>query len=80
MCHLAGHEIILGDNGIPQNLPNARERAKIVSCNPAAAAEYFHYTIDAVIKNLLREGHPEGGVLGHVRGYYGILEEQGRGW
>lgn len=79
LCVFAGHDVTLSSDGSPCNLPNARERAQIVANNPAAAAKYFHFTIETVLDKLLRYGHEDGGVLGHVSGYYGIMEEQGRG-
>ena len=44
LCFLAGEDIDI-DADIPKNIPNARERAKIVVDNPVAAAKYAHNNI-----------------------------------
>ena len=74
---LTGHDIDL-DAQFP-DLPNPRERAKLVADNPVACAEFFNIIFTAVISCLLRYGKSDGGILGKVSGYYGCVEEQCRG-
>ncbi len=78
MCYLAGSDIDL-DSMIDKMLPDKAERAKICSEDPVASAKYYNLVVENVLTKLLAYNHPEGGVLGHVSGYYGTTEEQGRG-
>ncbi len=77
VAFLAGNEIDI-DAEFP-NVPPPRERARIVSQQPVACAKYFDITVKAFINCILRCGKKEGGVLGHVSAFYGVVEEQGRG-
>ena len=78
VCHIAGVEIDL-DRMFDVLMPDKEERARITSEDPTASAKYFNLVIENVLDKLLAYKHPDGGVLGHVSGYYGVLEEQGRG-
>ena len=70
---------------IPDNLPCLMERARLVSTNPVAAAEFFHILVTAFIDCLLgfdkRVLDPAErlGVIGPVVAYGGSVETQGRG-
>ncbi|CAN0048167.1 unnamed protein product, partial [Ectocarpus fasciculatus] len=55
-------------------------RIQKIAEDPVASADFFHITIDAVMKCLLRFGAKDGdgGVLGRVKAYVGMTEEQKR--
>lgn len=79
---LAGAEIDV-DNLLPEHVPNYVEQSILVAKNPAVAAKFFNIYMKAFIKCILgydpKEKFIEGGILGHVNGYYGCVEAQGRG-
>ena len=77
VCFIAGSEIDL-DCIFDQMLPDKEERSRISSEDPVASAKYYNLVIENLLNKLLAYNHPEGGVLGHVSGYYGTTEEQGR--
>lgn len=62
------------------DLPTYVERIQKIAEDPVASADFFHITIDAVMKCLLRFGAKDGdgGVLGRVKAYVGMTEEQKR--
>ncbi len=78
VCYLAGEEIDL-DCMYDTLMPDKEERSRISSEDPTASAKYFNLVVENVMNKLLAYKHSEGGVLGHVSGFYGTVEEQGRG-
>ena len=78
VCFLSGEDIDLNSE-ITQNLPSSRNRAQLVAENPVAAAQYFRIVIKAFISCIMRYKKVDGGIFGDVSGYYGCVEEQGRG-
>ena len=73
----AGEDIDL-DALFPE-VPPPRQRAKLVSQQPIACAKFFDTIVKAFLDCILRFGKEEGGVFGRVSGYFGTVEEQGRG-
>ena len=78
------------DNVIESVSPSRVERAHLVAKHPVAIARFFDKLIQSIIDTLSidilssmyfrhRESLVLGGVLGPVRGYYGTVENQGRG-
>jgi helitron helicase-like protein len=71
------------DNMVSENIPNYWDQAFLISKNPYLAAQFFDIFMRAFIKTLLKYDphflNEEGGVLGHVKGYYGCVKAQGRG-
>ncbi|KIO09446.1 hypothetical protein M404DRAFT_21969 [Pisolithus tinctorius Marx 270] len=69
----------------PQLGPNSSRRAENIAVNPYAAAQYFHFIIDTILETLFgicQSGNrtiSDVGMLGHVMGYFGVMEAQGRG-
>ncbi|EUC56046.1 ATP-dependent DNA helicase PIF1, putative [Rhizoctonia solani AG-3 Rhs1AP] len=65
--------------------PNKDQRAQNIARDPFAAAEFFRYTVTAVLEILLgvratsSRVHSQPGIFGHVSGYFGTVECQGRG-
>ena len=65
--------------------PDASTRAEVIASNPYAAAEYFHFIINAILEELFgitkHKGHmtSERGILGELAAYFGVVEAQGRG-
>ncbi|CAN0541052.1 unnamed protein product, partial [Laminaria digitata] len=51
-----------------------------IAADPVASADFFHIMIEAVLKTLLRFGAKDGdgGVLGRIKAYVGMTEEQRR--
>ena len=78
VCYIAGYPVNL-DSMFDSSIPDGIERCKISSEDPIAAAKYFNLVIVNLFDKLLAYNNPNGGILGHVKSYYGILEEQGRG-
>jgi hypothetical protein len=60
-------------------IPSLVERARIAANDPVACAKAFHCIITAILNDVLGYNTPEGGVLGHVKAYYGTVEETGKG-
>ncbi|KAG2741370.1 hypothetical protein P692DRAFT_20752816 [Suillus brevipes Sb2] len=84
---LAGQEIDL-DNFDSNCGPDASHRATIIANDPYAAANFFHFTIHAILEELMgitvpksRKSHiiRREGIFGTVEGYIGTVEAQGRG-
>ncbi|CAN0208553.1 unnamed protein product, partial [Scytosiphon promiscuus] len=65
---------------LKDNFPSYVERLQRIADDPVASADYFHITIQAVMGGLLRFGakDSDGGVLGRVKAYVGMTEEQKR--
>lgn len=66
--------------------PTSSQRATNVASDPYASAKFFHFIIKTTLEVLLRikkvsNGRidREKGILGHVQGYIGTVEAQGRG-
>ena len=65
--------------------PDSNHRAENIASNPYAAAEYFNFIINTTLETLFgisKRGsrtNSEIGVLGHLSGYFGVVEAQGRG-
>ena len=47
--------------------------------DPVSAAIFFNEIVDSFTKHLLGYEKEDGGIFGHVSGYYGMTEEQGTG-
>ncbi|PPQ81451.1 hypothetical protein CVT26_007746 [Gymnopilus dilepis] len=61
------------------NIPlSAEERKNLISENPVAAARFFHFMVEAFIRNILGVGSEESGLFGDTDAYYGMVEQQGR--
>lgn len=58
--------------------PDYPERLRLIASDHVASAFFYHSTTKAVLKCLLRFGanDGDGGVLGRVKGYVGMTEEQ----
>ena len=54
-------------------------RAKFVANNPGPAAQFFDFLIKSFLDVVIRYGDDKGGLLGHCKAYYGMVEAQGRG-
>ena len=52
---------------------------KVVSESPDIAAKVFHMIVEAFIREILRVGHTDGGIFGHVSAYFLASEGQERG-
>lgn len=76
---LAGVELEVTSR-LKANFPTYADKLRLVANDPVASADFFHATIDAVLTCLLRFGACDGdaGVLGRVKGYVGMTEEQKR--
>ena len=65
--------------------PDSNHRAENIASNPYAAAEYFNFIINTTLETLFgiskrsSRTNSEIGVLGHLSGYFGVVEAQGRG-
>ncbi|QRV90748.1 Helitron helicase-like domain at N-terminus [Ceratobasidium sp. AG-Ba] len=65
--------------------PNSKRRAQNVAKDPFASAHYFHFLIRVILESLFgitstnRTVTTNMGVLGRLKGYYGVVEAQGRG-
>lgn len=76
---LAGVDLDVSSR-LKEDLPSYVERLQKISDDPVASADFFHITIDAVMTALLRFGAKDGdgGVLGRVKAFVGMTEEQKR--
>ncbi|CAN0496989.1 unnamed protein product, partial [Ectocarpus sp. 12 AP-2014] len=76
---LAGVELDVTSR-LKADFPAYADKLRFVANDPVASADFFHATIDAVLTCLLRFGacDGDGGVLGRVKGYVGMTEEQKR--
>ena len=79
---LAGFDIDI-DNLLPLQVPDYWEQTHLVAQNPAIAARFFNIYMKAFISAILGYNtdnkNNDGGILGHVKAYYGCVEAQGRG-
>jgi hypothetical protein len=55
------------------------EQAMFLALNPGPAAQFFDYSIKGFGDVILQCGDPDGGLFGHCKAYYGMVEAQGRG-
>ena len=62
------------------DFPDYADKLRLVAADPVSSALFYHAMIDAVVSCLLRFGATDGdgGVLGRVKGYVGMTEEQRR--
>lgn len=62
------------------DLPKYVKRLQLIAADPVASTDFFHIMIEAVLKTLLRFGAKDGdgGVLGRIKAYVGMTEEQRR--
>lgn len=76
---LGGVDLDVGSR-LQSDLPPYVERIRKIAEDPVACADFFHLTIDAVMTCLLRFGAKDGdgGVLGRIKAYVGMTEEQKR--
>ncbi|CAN0223398.1 unnamed protein product, partial [Scytosiphon promiscuus] len=65
---------------LKNDFPDYAEKLRLVARDPVASALFYHAMIEAVVSCLLRFGASDGdgGVLGRVKGYVGMTEEQRR--
>ena len=71
--YFAGIKLDL-DNVQAEQLMDAYKRAEIIASHPVATAKFFHMLITNILDTMII-----GGVLGPVKAYFGIVENQGRG-
>ncbi|CAB1112810.1 unnamed protein product [Ectocarpus sp. CCAP 1310/34] len=76
---LAGVDIDVTSK-LKSDFPDYTEKLRLVASDPVASAQFYHNTIQGVLTCLLRFGASDGdgGVLGRVKGYVGMTEEQKR--
>ncbi|CAN0374470.1 unnamed protein product, partial [Pylaiella littoralis] len=76
---LAGVQLDVNSK-LKSDLPDYVKRLQSIAGDPVASADFFHITIDAVLETLLRFGAKDGdgGVLGRIKAYVGMTEEQRR--
>lgn len=85
---LAGADIDL-DQFAAERGPDNVTRSYNIACDPLAAAEFFHITIQSLLRDILGISahdlrgsariHRQTGILGDVKAYIGTVEAQGRG-
>ena len=70
-------------NLLPEQVPDYWEQTHLVAQNPAIAAKFFNIYMKAFISAIFGydtdNKNNDGGILGHVKAYYGCVEAQGRG-
>ena len=54
------------------------ERYKLISQNPVAGAQFFHFMVEMFIKHVLGVDQKHPGLYGQTSAYYGTVEQQGR--
>ncbi|KAH7930556.1 hypothetical protein BV22DRAFT_1000478 [Leucogyrophana mollusca] len=65
--------------------PDSDRRARNIARDPYAAAKYFFFIINAVLRSLFQvevvanRVHSKMGILGLISAYFGVIEAQGRG-
>ncbi|CAM9552138.1 unnamed protein product, partial [Laminaria digitata] len=61
-------------------MPDYCDRLRLIAGHPVACADFYHDTVAAMLTSLLRVGATDGdgGVLGRVKAYVGMTEEQRR--
>lgn len=57
----------------------SRDRTEFVAKNPGPAAQFFDLMMTSFIKIILRYGDTQPGLFGQCKGYYGMVEAQGKG-
>ncbi|KAL0061425.1 hypothetical protein AAF712_011719 [Marasmius tenuissimus] len=73
---LAGEELSMEDL-CSRNFASGWVQPSEISTNPFTGAKFFHFMMDAFLKAILGYGESDGGVLGEVDAYYGMVEAQG---
>ena len=61
----------------PEILPYD-ERLRLICSNPVAGARFFHFVVTTFIEVVLGYEADHEGLFGHISGYYGTVEQQGR--
>ena len=61
----------------PELKPND-ERYRLISQNPVAGAQFFHFMVEMFIKHVLGVGQEHPGLYGKTAAYYAAVEQQGR--
>jgi len=56
----------------------SKEHDLLIASNPVAAARFFHFMVQMVIKHILGVGAEHPGLYGDTSAYYGTVEQQGR--
>ena len=51
---------------------------RLIANNPAAAAHFFHFICQALIKNVLGVGQKHSGIFGETSAYYVTVKQQGQ--
>jgi hypothetical protein len=80
----AGESINL-DDFFPAAGPDSNQRARNIARDPFAATKYFFFIINTILTHLFQVNattqhvNSEMGMLGHIKGYFGVVEAQGRG-
>lgn len=76
---VAGFDIDVSSR-LKDDMPTYCDRLRLTAGDPVACADFYHDTVAAVLTSLLRFGAPDGdgGVLGRVKAYVGMTEEQRR--
>ena len=65
--------------------PDSNRRAQNIARDPYAAAKYFFFIIDAILRTLFQVEATQNqvtsgmGILGRISAYFGVVEAQGRG-
>jgi len=73
------------DNFNPHLGPDSSHCAENIASNPFAASEYFNFIVNTTLETLfgIKKQGPQTnskvGVLGPLKGYFGVVEAQGRG-
>jgi hypothetical protein len=79
-----GEEINM-DNFCATMGPDGNRRAQNIARDPYAAAKYFFFIIDAILRTLFQIEAKQNqvksgmGILGRISAYFGVVEAQGRG-
>jgi hypothetical protein len=84
-AHSPIFQVMFGDQNVdlskqfPKLVPSY-ERAMRLAKDPIAAADFFQFSINCIFQHLFgwdpihHRSIPEGGILGHIRAYYGTAE------
>ena len=54
------------------------EAYRLIAKNPVAAARFFHFICENVIKHVFGVGQNHAGLYGETEAHYGVVEQQGR--
>ncbi|KAJ3516563.1 hypothetical protein NMY22_g14178 [Coprinellus aureogranulatus] len=89
-AHSPIFQVMYGDKTVDLNarfptMPPSSERAKRLAQDPVAAADFFDFSFKCLFEHLLGwdfskgRSKPSGGILGHLRAFYGTTELTERG-